>query len=77
MLDMIMHCNIKPVVLHDGIPINSSELLSKRCDLVFATLGKLVDILTKPHKLNNKPLLYLDRLELIVFDDAEAFLQSN
>lgn len=64
---------MRPVVVYGGAPKHEQlSLLMKGCDVLIATPGRLVDVLT-----NNPNVLNLSRVKYIVLDEADEMLERD
>lgn len=62
----------RPCVVYGGGPIaEQMNHLSKGCDLLIGTPGRLVDFIGRPH------LLTLKRLKYMVIDEADEMVSSD
>ena len=62
----------RPCVVYGGGPLAEQiAQLSKGCDLLIGTPGRLIDFISRPH------LLTLRRLKYMVIDEADELLQSD
>jgi ATP-dependent RNA helicase DDX3X len=62
----------RPCVVYGGGPLGEQiALLSKGCDILIGTPGRLVDFINRPH------LLTLRRLKYMVIDEADEMVQSD
>lgn len=63
---------MRPCVVYGGGHISDQIMqLSKGCDLLIGTPGRLVDFINRPH------ILTLKRLKFMIIDEADEMLQSD
>ncbi|KHN98827.1 DEAD/DEAH box RNA helicase [Metarhizium album ARSEF 1941] len=63
---------LRPCVVYGGLPMSQQiGLLSKGCDVLVGTPGRLVDFVSRPH------ILTLRRLKHMVIDEADEMLDSD
>lgn len=63
---------LRPCVVYGGGPIRGQlEQLSRGCDLLIATPGRLVDIMNRPNHLS------LRRVRYMVIDEADEMLHAD
>ena len=63
---------LRPCVVYGGCPLREQiPLLTKGCDLLVATPGRLIDFMSRP------ALLTLKRLKYMVIDEADEMLHSD
>jgi ATP-dependent RNA helicase DDX3X len=63
---------VRPCVVYGGGRVGDQiATLSKGCDLLIGTPGRLVDFINRPH------VLTLKRLKYMVIDEADEMLQSD
>ncbi|KAK7209759.1 hypothetical protein V2G26_016937 [Clonostachys chloroleuca] len=63
---------LRPCVVYGGLPIREQiNLLSKGCDILIGTPGRLIDFIHRPDKLT------LRRLKYIVIDEADEMLDDD
>ncbi|KAG6013521.1 hypothetical protein E4U54_006620 [Claviceps lovelessii] len=63
---------LRPCVVYGGLPIKEQiGLLSRGCDILVGTPGRLVDFISRPN------VLTLRRLKYIVIDEADEMLEGD
>jgi ATP-dependent RNA helicase DDX3X len=63
---------LRPCVVYGGGPIGEQIMsLSKGCDLLIGSPGRLVDFINRPH------ILTLKRLKYMIIDEADEMLHSD
>ncbi|EFY97090.1 DEAD-like helicases superfamily protein [Metarhizium robertsii] len=63
---------LRPCVVYGGLPTAQQiSLLSKGCDILVGTPGRLVDFISRPH------ILTLRRLKYMIIDEADEMLDSD
>ena len=63
---------LRPCVVYGGCPLREQiPLLTKGCDLLVATPGRLIDFMSRP------ALLTLKRLKYMIIDEADEMLHSD
>lgn len=63
---------LRPCVVYGGLPVKEQvSLLSKGCDVLVGTPGRLVDFISRPN------ILTLRRLKYMVIDEADEMLDSD
>ena len=63
---------LRPCVVYGGGPLAEQVAqLSRGCDLLIGTPGRLVDFITRPH------ILTLARLKYMVIDEADEMVGSD
>ncbi|KAI9829406.1 MAG: hypothetical protein M1819_006343 [Sarea resinae] len=63
---------LRPCVLYGGAPVRDQRIeLSKGCDVLIASPGRLCDFMEKPH------ILSLSRVKYTIIDEADEMLQSD
>jgi ATP-dependent RNA helicase DDX3X len=63
---------LRPCVVYGGGPLGEQiQQLSKGCDILVATPGRLIDFIGRPH------ILTLRRLRYMVIDEADEMLHAN
>lgn len=63
---------LRPCVIYGGGPIIEQQIqLSKGCDVLVATPGRLCDFIDRPH------ILSLRRLKYMVIDEADEMLNAD
>ncbi|KIH91517.1 ATP-dependent RNA helicase [Sporothrix brasiliensis 5110] len=63
---------LRPCVIYGGGPIRGQlEQLSRGCDVLIATPGRLIDIMNRPNHLS------LRRVKFMVLDEADEMLQDD
>lgn len=63
---------LRPCVVYGGIPVKEQTyLLTKGCDVLIATPGRLVDFMNRPN------VLTLARLRHMVIDEADELLDMD
>ena len=63
---------LRPAVVYGGGPISEQiKSLSKGCDILIGTPGRLVDFIGRPH------ILTLQRLKYMVIDEADEMLNTD
>ncbi|OAA48612.1 DEAD/DEAH box RNA helicase [Metarhizium rileyi] len=63
---------LRPCVVYGGLPTGQQvNLLSKGCDVLVGTPGRLVDFISRPH------ILTLRRLKYMVIDEADEMLDAD
>lgn len=63
---------LRPCVVYGGLPMKEQiNLLSKGCDVLVGTPGRLVDFISRPH------ILTLRRLKYMIIDEADEMLASD
>jgi ATP-dependent RNA helicase DDX3X len=63
---------LRPCVVYGGVPVRAQiSLLSKGCDILVGTPGRLVDFIQRPQNLT------LRRLRYMVIDEADELLNDD
>jgi ATP-dependent RNA helicase DDX3X len=63
---------LRPCVVNGGVPVGTqASLLSKGCDILVGTPGRLVDFIQRPRHLT------LRRLRYMVIDEADELLNDD
>lgn len=63
---------LRPCVVYGGMPVREQvHLLSKGCDILIGTPGRLVDFIQRPN------VLTLRRLKYMVIDEADEMLDAD
>ncbi|KAG5982939.1 hypothetical protein E4U55_001075 [Claviceps digitariae] len=63
---------LRPCVVYGGLPVKEQiGLLSRGCDILVGTPGRLVDFISRPN------ILTLRRLKYIVIDEADEMLEAD
>lgn len=63
---------LRPCVVYGGVPLREQmSLLSKGCDILVGTPGRLVDFISRP------AVLTLRRLKYIIIDEADEMLEGD
>ncbi|KAG5923370.1 hypothetical protein E4U42_004975 [Claviceps africana] len=63
---------LRPCVVYGGLPVKEQiSLLSRGCDILVGTPGRLVDFISRSH------VLTLRRLKYIVIDEADEMLEAD
>lgn len=63
---------LRPCVVYGGLPMREQiGLLSKGCDIIVGTPGRLCDFISRPN------ILTLRRLKYMIIDEADEMLESS
>lgn len=63
---------LRPCVVYGGVPVRQqTSLLSRGCDVIIGTPGRIVDFIHRPQ------LLSLRRLKYLVIDEADEMLDQD
>lgn len=63
---------LRPCVVYGGVPVKQQyRLLTKGCDILIGTPGRLVDFIHRPH------ILTLRRLKYMIIDEADEMLDQD
>lgn len=63
---------LRPCVVYGGMPVKDQiRLLTRGCDILIGTPGRLLDFIQKPH------IMSLRRLKHIVIDEADEMLDQD
>ena len=61
-----------PVCVYGGVPLRQNfQQLSKGCDVLIGTPGRLCDLMSKPH------IMSMNRVKYTIVDEADTMLQDD